>query len=270
MEEFRVTFECKYCHALLDSFSRPHNCTGKDAPSILRRPPHPEFTKFLDNLPNRNRVFVVRSKREFDFLLSYFSAALLKRFSFVCFPSMEEFSVAFECEYCYSFLDSLNTPHSCSCVQAPSILRQPPHPELRIFLDKLPNRVFVIRGQREFDFLLGYFSVVLLKRFSFVGVLANESIVSDNIEHEINENTTTCNSSSLCGFDKVCEGCCRKERHTQLVSDEEISESPCGNINSDDMDTREISLSLEMRRPEDLRCLLCDCVEHTVCDCRNF
>ena len=103
--------------------------------------------------------------------------------------------------------------------------------------------------------------------------LANESIVNDNIKHEINENTTTCNSSSLCGFDKVCEGCCRKKRHTQLVSDEEISESPCGNINFDDpidMDPSEISFSLEMRRPEDLRCLLCDCVEHTVCDCRNF
>ena len=61
---------------------------------------------------------------------------------------MDVLKVVFECEYCYSLLDSLITPHNCPGGEAPSILRAPPQPEFRIFLDSLPNnRVFVIRGQ---------------------------------------------------------------------------------------------------------------------------
>ena len=70
---------------------------------------------------------------------------------------MEELKIVFECEYCYSLLDSLISSHNCPCDKAPSVLRAPPQPQFKIFLDSLPNRVFVIRGQREFNFLVEYF-----------------------------------------------------------------------------------------------------------------
>ena len=70
---------------------------------------------------------------------------------------MEQFQIVFECEFCYSLLDSLTRSHNCPCEKSPSVLRAPPHPQLKIFLDSLPTRVFVIRGHREFNFLVEYF-----------------------------------------------------------------------------------------------------------------
>ena len=81
---------------------------------------------------------------------------------------MDEFRIVFECEYCYSILDSLTTSHNCPDELAPSVLRGPPLPEFRKFLDSLPRRVFVIRGQREFNFLLNYFRIVLFSLLSVI------------------------------------------------------------------------------------------------------
>ena len=74
---------------------------------------------------------------------------------------MDNLKIVFECEYCFALLDSLTTSHNCPCNEAADILKAPSTSEFRSFLDHLPRRVIVIRGQREFDFLLEYFRNVL-------------------------------------------------------------------------------------------------------------
>ena len=70
--------------------------------------------------------------------------------------------IVFECEHCYSLLDTLTAPHNCPCEEAPYFLRQPPLPHFRAFLDSFSNsRLFVIRGQRELNYLLEFFSFAL-------------------------------------------------------------------------------------------------------------
>ena len=56
----------------------------------------------------------------------------------------------------------------------------------------------------------------------------------------------------------------RREEISKIRGDDVKFDEPT------DMDTIEISSSLETRRAEDLWCLLCDCLGHTVYDCTNF